>query len=86
MESLPFHFVMIPHMKVLSVKSMKFPQIKTNAFKGVNVDIIYATDYYLCCIVTSTSQCSAVIPWYFSCSDLLPNKCKTIFITLIMTL
>ena len=30
-ESLPFHFVMIPHMKVLSVKSMKFPQIKTNA-------------------------------------------------------
>ena len=34
---------------------------------------IKTNDFHICCIVPMTIHCSAVKPWYTSCSKLFPN-------------
>ncbi len=38
---------------------------------------IETSDFHLCCLIPPAATCSAQIPWYISCSTLLPNQ--TIF-------
>ena len=46
--------------------------IKIAEFNNLRLDILKISDYRLCCLMT-TIQCSAEIPWYTSCADLLGN-------------
>ena len=46
--------------------------IKIAEFNNLRLDILNINDYRLCCLMT-TIQCSAEIPWYISCVDLLGN-------------
>ncbi len=47
---------------------------ETNTFDDLNLHGIFTTEYYLCCIVSKKTICTASTPWYFQCTDLLPSK------------
>ena len=56
--------------------------IDINAFDGHNLKVILTTDYYTCCIAPIGTICTAVKPWFISCSDILPkHNMKILFRT-----
>ena len=61
-----------PALKILSIRHIQL----TNVFdlKHLKVMIFDTSDFHLCCIAPSHSQCSQVIPWFYSCTDLLPKE------------
>ncbi len=47
------------------------------------LEILETNDDHLCCFVSSVTKGHAEVPWYVSCSDLLPNTAmKMCFITI----
>ena len=61
-------------LKLLVLKNISTKYIDMNLFEGINFDMLITNDYRLCCIVGSHSVCTAFIPWYISCNNLLPNS------------
>ena len=60
-------------LKLLVLKNISIKYLDKNLFKSINFDIIHTNDYTLCCIAASQAICTATIPWYISCDNLLPN-------------
>ena len=72
-------------MKMLSIRHSKLTNVYD--FKYIKVKIFDTSDFHLCCIAPFNSQCSQVIPWFFSCSDLLPKvTMKISFISMMVLL
>ena len=61
-------------LKLLILKNISTKYLDKNLFYGINSIIIYTNDYKLCCVAASDSVCTATIPWYISCKNLLPNS------------
>ena len=64
-------FLRSPAMKILSIRNINLTNFYD--FKYLKVKIFDTSDFHLCCIAPSNSQCSQSIPWFYSCSDLLPK-------------
>ena len=61
-------------LKLLILKNISTKYLDKNLFHGINSIIIYTNDYKLCCVAASDSVCTATIPGYISCKNLLPNS------------
>ncbi len=59
---------------ILSIYNNSLSHLKEHSFDYIHVKMLLTNDYRLCCMVTSGIICSADIPWYISCSTLLPNS------------
>lgn len=64
---------------VLAIRNLSLVNIDRNAFDDLSVKVIKATDYQICCISHTKSECTDDKPWYISCSDLLPTKTMKVF-------
>ena len=60
-------------LKLLILTNISTKYLDHNLLESINFGIIHTNDYRLCCIAASQSQCTATIPWYISCNNLLPN-------------
>ena len=58
-------------MKILSIRHIRLTNVYD--FKYLKVKTFDTSDFHLCCVAPSNSQCSQVIPWFYSWSDLLPE-------------
>ena len=70
-------------LKVLHFGKIRFKEIYLGAFSYSNVKIIRTLDYKLSCISTYDTYSTSHLPWYISCSDILPGRLiKTIYVTI----
>ena len=81
------HIVLKSHnIKLVSIKNVSLEN--PYALKYLKVEIIDTSDFHLCCLAPN-SKCTQPIPWYTSCSDLLPTtfiKISFIGMTIILLL
>ena len=47
--------------------------IKIIELSNLKLDMLKINNYHFCCVMIKTAQCSAQMPWYISCADLLGN-------------
>ncbi len=66
-------FLETPKLKVLSLIGNRLLSLKANVFKDLSLESLETDDYHLCCAVSTSVQCDAQSPWFFTCSNLLPN-------------
>ena len=60
-------------LKLISIRYVRFSTFERNTFKGIRLDVLDATDFRLCCIISAV-RCGAEFPWYRSCdNNLLPD-------------
>ena len=75
--------VFLQSLKVLQVRNVEFWNLNPRSFTSLPIDVIDTTDYHLCCIVSLDIKCTALIPWYVSCTNMLEsNLVKSFFIFL----
>ncbi len=68
-------------LRVLSLISM-IPDFApdTNVLTAESPELLEVSDMKMCCLVKSDTKCSAAVPWFFSCSDLLLSiEIKVVF-------
>ena len=58
---------------ILKICDNSLASITKYSFNKIPLKILETDDYRICCIVKSGTKCTADIPWYISCSNLLPN-------------
>ena len=61
-------------LNVLSLVDVNLRSVDKSQFQTLDLKIIQTRDYRLCCIVSLKTKCTTVLPWYISCTDLLPTK------------
>ena len=70
---------------ILRILNNMLTDIKLNMFNNMPVKYIGTNDFHICCITPTTIHCSAVKPWYTSCSKLFPNNSMRIsFISILL--
>ena len=63
-----------------SITTLK--NIAIDAFDESNVKIVLTQSYHICCIAPNSLVCTALKPWYISCSDILSSlRIKLFFVT-----
>ncbi len=60
-------------LNILSIFNNSLIDLTKDSFDKMNFKTLQTDDYRLCCIVSSGTKCTADIPWYISCTNLLPN-------------
>ncbi len=65
-------FCNVSELKVLSLLKNQLLTIESSSLQGLNIELIETADYYVCFIASSSTQCTASLPWYLSCCNLLP--------------
>ena len=71
------------NLMLLNIMHVNFQDIDPKSFDNFNMNFIITEDHYICCIVPSSTLCTAFQPWYISCSDILPSSdMKTFYITI----
>ncbi len=63
-----------PKMTTLSLIHTQILFVHHETLLGLSLSTVATSSYHICCLVQSCTVCTAEIPWYVSCSDLLPNK------------
>ena len=63
-------FSNVTNLSILRISHNIFTDLKLNMFNNKPVMFIKTNDFHICCIVRMTIHCSAVKPWYTSCSKL----------------
>ena len=69
--------------ELLTLMNMTFSQIHLSALANVDIKNIVSTDHHICCICSHSTLCKTEMPWYISCTELLPQTpVKILFITM----
>ncbi len=66
-------FYCLPKLKILSLLNTTAFEVWSEPFAGVNFKVLETNILALCCFVPKGTECSLVVPNYFSCSELLLN-------------
>ena len=61
-------------LKVINFKDIQFQDIEYQAFIDSDISVIITDDYHVSCVAPGDTVCSYHLPWYLSCSDILPDK------------
>ena len=61
-------------LKLLMLKNISAKYLDKNLFDSTKFKVMHTNDYRLCCVAGSHSICTAFMPWYISCNNLLPNS------------
>ncbi len=69
--------------RLVSMRNISLQHFDTDAFQAATSLMVDVTDYHLCCIAPSRINCTSEIPWYFSCSDLLPETAMRVIFILV---
>ena len=73
-------FTNILYLKILNMQNIKFKKIQPNSFSSTNVKVIRTDDNKISCVSPDNSFSTSHLPWYISCSDILPSDAiKKIF-------
>ncbi len=59
---------------VLNLSENHFHFFGSATFKVLDVKLIITENFKICCVTHKNSKCEAQLPWFMSCSDLLPMK------------
>ena len=59
--------------KLFILKNIPTKYLDKNLWHGNNFIVIHTNDYGLCCVAVSFSVCTATLPWYIFCDNLLLN-------------
>ncbi len=70
----PKQMIQNSSLKLFSITDITFKLIDKLSFQDLHSRIIRVTDFQICCVVPSSSKCTAKLPWFYCCSDLLPDK------------
>ena len=62
------------HIKTLYLRNIMSYSIDTNAFMDAQIEIIYATEYHLCCLAPASIKCMAEKKWYINCNYAIPKE------------
>ena len=62
------------YLKIFLLKNVTINFLDKSLFNNMNSIIIDTNDYRLCCVTAPHIVCTAMIPWYISCSNLLPSS------------
>ena len=62
-----------PQLNTLSIKNNKMTQIHPLSLRDSKIKFIETNKYKLCCVMPQDCKCTTDIPWYKSCTNLLPN-------------
>ena len=85
LTNLPILFAMNKHLFLHMVNTD--PQvIDKMAFGNVYIKVIITKDPHVCCVASHHTVCQVKMPWYISCSDILPNQTIKYFYVVISTL
>ena len=68
-----------PYLTTFSVHNVCLSSIYQQAFDGSKFNLIFTTDYHICCMAPITTVCTAFKPWYISCCDILPSLGMKVF-------
>ncbi len=68
------------NLALLALRNVSLKDIALNAFPEHSVHVVDTDDFHLCCITSASQFCTANIPWYISCTNLLPNAGLKIFV------
>ncbi len=60
-------------LKTLSLNNNSIAKVEKGLFKGTHLFFLQTDNFALCCILPSGGKCTMELPWYLSCSKLLPN-------------
>ena len=64
------------------MKNVNADQVHPQIFQGLSLQGIITSDYHIGCVVKRFIICTSKIPWYVSCSQLIPGPVmKGVFIT-----
>ncbi len=63
---------------LLSVLDNFFEFIDKSTFKFVIPHVVQVSDYHICCFVPQNTHCTAHIPWFRSCGDLLEDMASNV--------
>ncbi len=70
----------LTNLETVSLLKVGTPRVEGDIFADTNLALLEADNCVLCCLPPEQGKCSRVMPWYFSCSDLLINSgIKAIF-------
>ncbi len=63
----------LTHLSVLSMIENDLSNLQEDMFKSLAIDLLEIDHPSVCCLVTSTTVCTAKFAWFQSCGDLLPS-------------
>ena len=66
-------FTIHVQIKKILMLNIILTDIGNKLFSRVQDAFIETSDYHVCCLVHKSNNCSAQIPWYISCKDILPE-------------
>lgn len=82
LSTLPENFIVNSPVIFLSLVHVNLSLIEDRALQDILLKLLSTSDYVVCCFSHENSHCSAEIPWFASCSSLLPTTpAKITFIT-----
>ncbi len=66
--------VPLTSLKMISLRQTNKLRFHSDLFDETKLIFIEVTDVMVCCVAPPGSECSISIPWYISCTDLLPYE------------
>ena len=66
-------FYNISFIYILKLNNNPLTQIDLVMFSSIHLKYVVSNEFHICCVVPANTCCSAPLPWYASCSNLLPN-------------
>ena len=67
-------FLSCPKLEALILQNYTAESNAYNSLFEVTIKILQTDDFLLCCAINEQTYCMAQSPWYFTCTDLLPDK------------
>ncbi len=67
-------FTSLSSIVILSIEKNMFHEIHKNGFGGTQIRFLETDIFQMCCLLVDKANCTAPLPWYISCSNLLPSK------------
>lgn len=73
-------------LRLLLIENASFTDIQKDGFEKQQISVIKSSDFHICCITPIESFCSAQVPWYVSCFNLLPELSIRVVVLVCSTL
>ncbi len=67
-------FSVFSSISILSLNATHLTHINTQVFKRFHLQILETQDTFLCCLISENTHCTVKVPWFESCSGLIPTK------------
>ncbi len=62
-----------PKFKTLYLLNTSISYVHPESFLGWRVQLVETANHHICCLVPAETQCTSELPWYKSCTNLLPG-------------